>query len=858
MSGDDGAFGARLRACRRAARMSQQDLAERSGLSVRAIGDLERGRTRWPYRDSLYRLADALELRDGARAEFIAAAGRRLARAPDAEVAGPAPGEMRRRSGGRVVPRHLPAAVPGFAGRRDQLAALSRLLNQPGGAAVVTAIGGTAGVGKTALAVQWAHQVEAEFPDGQLFVNLHGFGPSGTPVTPGDAVRVFLDALQIPADRLPRTEEAQLGLYRSLLAGKRMLVVLDNARDAAQVRPLLPGSPTCRVVITSRSQLTGLAAIEAVRPLTLDVLTDAEARQLLQQRLGPARLAADPDATTQIISSCAHLPLALCIIAARAAMRSDLSLARIAADLAARPNLDAFADGGDPAADVRAVFSWSYRQLGDETARAFRLAGLHLGPDLDRYAIAALTGVTADEADRSLDVLARACMIQPAAPLRYGMHDLLRGYARELTDAQDGEQEQLAALTRLLDYYLHTAAIAMDIVFPAERHRRPAIPPSSASAPALIGEEAARAWLNAERPSLVAVALYSAVQGWPGHATRFSATLFRYLDTEGYYPEAITIHSHARRAAREIGDRAAEAGALNSLGVVDLRQGRYAQATTHFEQALALYRECGDRMGEARALSNLGFVDFLQGSGQRAAGYLRQALAMFREIGDRPGEARTLASLGFVDLRQGRYQEAAAYLRQSLGLCRETRDWGGAARALGNLGEVEIRQGRYQQAAGHFQQALTLFREIGDRISESDALAGLGVIDLRQGRYQEAARYLEQALALCRETGDLSSQGCALNGLGELLLATGRPAEARTQLAAARDVATQAGEKYEQARAHEGLAGSYQASGSPARARRHWQEALALYAELGAPEADRISARLVASLPRGELSADLA
>jgi tetratricopeptide (TPR) repeat protein len=442
----------------------------------------------------------------------------------------------------------------------------------------------------------------------------------------------------------------------------------------------------------------------------------------------------------------------------------------------------------------------------------------HLGPDLDRYAIAALTGVTADEADRSLDVLARACMIQPAAPLRYGMHDLLRGYARELTDAQDGEQEQRAALTRLLDYYLHTAAIAMDIVFPAERHRRPAIPPSSASAPALIGEEAARAWLNAERPSLVAVALYSAVQGWPGHATRFSATLFRYLDTEGYYPEAITIHSHARRAAREIGDRAAEAGALNSLGVVDLRQGRYAQATTHFEQALALYRE----------------------------------------IGDRPGEARTLASLGFVDLRQGRYQEAAAYLRQSLGLCRETRDWGGAARALGNLGEVEIRQGRYQQAAGHFQQALTLFREIGDRISESDALAGLGVIDLRQGRYQEAARYLEQALALCRETGDLSSQGCALNGLGELLLATGRPAEARTQLAAARDVATQAGEKYEQARAHEGLAGSYQASGSPARARRHWQEALALYAELGAPEADRISARLVASLPRGELSADLA
>ena len=304
---EDGGFAARLRGCRRAARLSQQELAERSGLTVRTISNLERGQTRWPYRDSLYRLADALELRDEARAEFIAAAGRRLDRT------GPDEGDGR----GRNVPRHLPAPVLAFAGREAELAALSRLLNEPGGTTVITAIAGTAGVGKTALAVHWAHQAAAEFPDGQLFVNLRGFDPSGTPVTSAQAVRVLLDMLQIPADRIPETLEGQLGLYRSLLAGKRMLVVLDNAHDVAQVRPLLPGSPTCRAIVSSRNQLTGLAAIEAASPLPLDVLTGTEAHQLLEQRLGAGRLAADPGATAQVIASCAHLPLALSIIAAR-------------------------------------------------------------------------------------------------------------------------------------------------------------------------------------------------------------------------------------------------------------------------------------------------------------------------------------------------------------------------------------------------------------------------------------------------------------------------------------------------------------------------------------------------------------
>lgn len=334
MSGDSAAFAARLRGCRHLAKLTQDELAERSGLSVRTVRDLERGRTRWPYRDSLYRLADALELTGLVREEFIAAAGRRLS---GADPPGTAPARTSRTRYGvsTVIPRQLPATVLDFVGRRDQLDALSQVLNYPGGTALISAIGGTAGVGKTALAVHWADQVAAEFPDGQLFLNLRGFDPSGTPMTPAHAVRVLLDALQVPADRIPQTVEGQLGLYRSLLVGKRMLVVLDNAHDAAQVRPLLPGASTCRVLITSRAQLAGLAATEAAHLLALDVMTDAEAWELLRHRLGASRCAAERGAISRIIEASARLPLAMCIIGARVAAEPDLSLDQVATDLAA-------------------------------------------------------------------------------------------------------------------------------------------------------------------------------------------------------------------------------------------------------------------------------------------------------------------------------------------------------------------------------------------------------------------------------------------------------------------------------------------------------------------------------------------
>jgi tetratricopeptide (TPR) repeat protein/transcriptional regulator with XRE-family HTH domain len=836
MSADAEGFGDLVRERRLAAGLSQHGLAERSGLSIRMISDLERGRTRWPYRDSLNRLADALALAAQPRAAFIAAAGRRRASAVT--------GSARRGAGGRSGsrepnrPRLLPAPVTGFAGRADQLDALSRILEQPGGTAMICAIGGMAGVGKTALAVQWAHQVAAEFPDGQLYLNLRGFDRSGEPVSATEAARAFLDALGVASSQLPGTAEAQLSLYRSLLAGKRMLVVLDNARDVAHARPLLPGSPTCRVVVTSRNQLAGLAAIEAAHPLALDVLTDGEARQLLAGRLGENRLGADPDAVTAIINACAHLPLALSIVAARAATQPRLPLRQVAADLSA-----------SPAADVRAAFSWSYRQLGPATARVFRFASLHPGPNLEPPAIASLTGMTAEQAARELDALARVCMIQYAGPSRYSLHDLLRGYAAELASGRDSAADRRAALSGLLDYYLSAAALAMDAVFPAERHRRPTVSAISDHAAGFTSDSAAITWLRAQRANLVSLVGYAADHGWPGHATRLAQVVFRFLDTDAQFADAIAVYSSVGRAARSIGDLVAEATGLLGLGNTYMQQGRYRQGIESIRQALVLFRQTGDETGQGRALASLGLGNLLLGHPRSAIAYFQQALELHRRRGDPTGLARALANLGFAALREGRYADATAHLGESLAMFRDVGDQRGQAGALANLGEIELRQDRYEQAASYLREALAGFRQVGDRISEADTVANLGITELRQGRPADAMDHLNQALAICRQAGDVPRQALALNGLGDVLLAMERAAPARRHYDAALNLATRTGEKYEQARAHDGLANAYQACGARSQARRHWREALAGYSAVGAPEADQLRARLVEHSP---------
>jgi tetratricopeptide (TPR) repeat protein len=473
------------------------------------------------------------------------------------------------------------------------------------------------------------------------------------------------------------------------------------------------------------------------------------------------------------------------------------------------------------------------------------MAGLHPGPSLDSYAAAALTDTTAEEAADSLEQLARAYLMQPVAPGRYGLHDLLRAYAAEQAAGRDPEPDRQQALTRVFDHYLRTAAAAMDIVFPAENPRL-ADPSSSASpVPPVADPAAARAWLDAHRTILVAVAEYTANHGWPGHSTRLATAVFRYLESGSHFPEIIAIYGHARRAACRAGDRAGEADAHNYVCLPDLRQGRYQQAASHLREALTLYRQAGSQIGQARALGNLGIVEFQQGHYQRASDYHRHALALYRQAGSRAGQARTLNNLGLIDLRQGRYQQASDRLRPALALFRQMGIPPGEALALGNLGRVDLRQGRHQQASDHLRQALALYREAGDLAGQAEALTSLGAVGLDQGRCQQAASQQRQALALFREIGDRSGEAEALNGLGSVFLATGRPGHARTQYTAALDRASQIGDQYQQAHARDGLAHSYHAAGDSAQARRYWEEAITLYAGLGAPEADQIRARTI-------------
>ncbi len=754
------------------------------------------------------------------------------------------------------VPRELPPMVPGFTGRSAELQALTRLLDRSGqqasAAVVISAIGGTAGVGKTALAVHWAHQAAEGFPDGQLYVNLRGYDP-GPPVPAADALAGFLRSLGVPGQDIPPQAAERAARYRSLLAGKRMLVVLDNAGSADQVRPLLPGATACTVVVTSRGTLAGLVARDGAARLDLDVLPLEDAVALLRTLIGP-RADAEPEAAAELAGQCCRLPLALRVAAELAASRPAATLSALASELTdLRTRLDLLQTDGDPSTEVRTVFSWSYRHLDTRDAGIFRLLGLHPGPDVDPYAAAALTGATVGQASQALETLARAFLIQPAGPGRHGLHDLLRGYARELSATLDTGDERQAALTRLFDHYLYSAATAMDTLFPAERRRRPRVPrPDTPDTPVppLADPAAAREWLDRQCAALIAAAGHAATHDWTGHATRLASTLSRYLWESGQFAEARTISGHALGAARHAGDRAAQATAHLEIGGVDAQQGSEQQAADHYRQALVLFRAAGDRSGEARALGSLGLTETELGLYEQAARRQHEAVVIYRDLGDRFGAARSLGNLGLAVQRQGRYQEAAGYYQQTLSLFREIGDREGEGYALARIGSVDLRLGRFPQAAGYLEQGLAVFRELGSTIGEAEILVRLGETYLGLERYEQAAGSLEQALAMAREFGLRVLEATTLNCLGQVLTETGDTGKASAHHATALRLASEGGSPLEQARAHSGLAAACQASGDSLQARHHWQEALTRYTAIGAPEAREIRAQLARSQAR--------
>jgi tetratricopeptide (TPR) repeat protein len=744
------------------------------------------------------------------------------------------------------VPRQLPAAVTHFTGRQSELDTLTALIRPAGAtdpAVVISAVGGTAGVGKTALVVHWAHQVAAAFPDGQLFVNLRGYHPEH-PLEPADVLTRFLAAVHYPG-ALPSDLDELAACYRTAIAGRRILIVLDNASSVQQVRPLLPGTSSCVVVVTSRDSLAGLVALHSAHRIPVGLLPPAEAEDLLCRLLGH-RARADSAATAALAEGCARLPLALRVLAESATTRPGLSLAGLVAELSDQQRrLDLLDAGDDAHAAITAVFSWSVRRLGPGPAALFALVGLHPGPDLDALAAAALAGTDIEPAGRELAALARANLIHPTAPGRYGMHDLLRAYASRLVGSEQPRERRTAAQRRLFDYYLGTAALAMDRLRPADARHRPPIPPTVNPSADLADAHAARAWLDAERPVLVSLARYAANHGWAEHAVSLSAVLFHYLDG-GHFADALAIHANAYEAARLTSDLVGQANALRGLGSTDLWLGRQESAGERLQRALAMFQQAGDRSGEARTELSLGLLARRQGRYESSVNHHERSLALSRQTVDIVGEARALTNLGITDARLGHHPAAAELLRHALGLCRRAGDKFGEAHTLTNLGLVEQHLGRLDLAAGHHRRAAALFRQLGNRHGEAHTLDNLGSLYLQLGQQRPATRYLRRALALFRVLGDRDSQAWTRNRLGDAARSRGRHRHAVTEHTAALHLAVEVGSPEQQARAHDGLGQAHHELGELALARHHLEQALTRYTNLELAEADAVRARLTA------------
>ena len=720
---------------RKAVGLTQERLAERLGVERTTVVRWERGGSQ-PVPWLRPRLAAAL----GVSADRI----------EELLTVGAAPANPQGQT--HPVPRQLPAAAAGFTGRAAELAAMTAMLDQAGaggpGTMVISAIGGTAGVGKTALALHWAHQVADRFGDGQLYVNLRGFDPSATPAAPAEAIRGFLDALGVPPEQIPPAPEAQAGLYRSLLAGRRMLIVADNARDEQQVRPLLPASPGSLVLVTSRSQLGGLAAADGAQLISLDVLGHGEAVHMLTARLGAARAAAEPGAVDQIASLCACLPLALAVAAARAAARPGFSLATLAGELAdAAGRLDAL-DAGDPVASVRAVFSWSTRQLSGAAARMFRLLGIHPGPDTSVPAAASLAGAAEADARRQLRELARAHLIVEHVPGRYAAHDLLRAYAAEQAHAHESQADRHAAVGRVLDHYLHTAARAARFLDPAKEPVALAPPRPGAAAGQPGDYPQALAWFEEEHQVLLAAVTLAAGSGFDGHAWQLPWAISPLLRFRGHRHDYAATQRTALAAATRLGDTAGQAVSSRLLANACADLGDLDQALSRYATSLTLYQRIGDRLGQARIHLALSVLAERQGRYPDALGHGEHALRQCQAIGDKLGEAGALNSVGWCHALLGDYQLARAFCKRALTLTAET----GHRRSEGNiwdsLGYAEHHLGNLAEAAACYQRALSVFRELGAPFDKAEVLIHLGDTHHAAGALPQAQEAWQQALAI--------------------------------------------------------------------------------------------------------------
>ncbi|GAA1317674.1 hypothetical protein GCM10009635_01720 [Actinocatenispora thailandica] len=678
---------------------------------------------------------------------------------PDSAAPGPeaeaAPREYSRAAVRR--PALLPADGP-FVARRNQLRILDSLLpngsaDRASGPLTIATISGMAGIGKTALAVHWAHRVAARFPDGQLYVNLRGFAPSGAPMPAAEAVRDFIEALCPPTERIPTDPAAQVARYRSLLAGRRVLLVLDNARDAEQVRPLLPGSASCLVLVTSRNRLTGLVAEHGARPVPLDLFTRAEADELLRDRLGPERVLADRAGLDDLARHCARLPLATAIAAARAAVDPHRSLTGLAAELADVPARLTALDTGDPNTTLRSVFSWSYRALSTEAQRLFRLLGLYPGPGVSVPVAASLLGLPVADARRMLSELTEVNLLTEDTPGRFTLHDLLGAYAAELAEAHEAGAERRTAQRRVLDHFLHTAQRA-DLRLNPQRDRAPLAPAlPGVTVAELADADAAVGWFTAEAAAALALIEFAGRHGFHSQAHQLAWLLATFLDQRGRWDDEVASQLHAVAAAQRVGDRVAETRAQRTLAHAYGRLRRFEEAHTHARRSLDLATEAGDDAGRANAYIRIAYLYEDENRPADTIDAAERALELFRRTGNRSGQADTLNLIGWCHALLARYDEALSRCSAAYQLHREIGSVRGEAAALDSLGYSRHQLGEYAQAVDCFQDALQRYEALGGfRPEEVDVLVHLGDSYRALGTEDRARGAWQRAVDLLAET----------------------------------------------------------------------------------------------------------